>query len=71
MSMRFLKWLIVALIAAAIALALEHALRSEGSAAACRQQLLSPEQPLTTRSGTDIPTGQTSGKPSYQESRNS
>jgi len=33
MSMRFLKWLIVALIAAGIALALERALRSEASAA--------------------------------------
>jgi hypothetical protein len=35
--MRFLKWLIVALIAVAIALALERALRSETSAAAFPQ----------------------------------
>lgn len=36
MSMRFLKWLIVAMIAAGIALALERALRSEASAATSR-----------------------------------
>jgi len=34
MLLRFLKWLMVALIAAAVVLALEHALRSETGAAA-------------------------------------
>jgi hypothetical protein len=57
MSMRFLKWLIVALIAVAIALALERALRSETSAAAFPQDPASPEQPLATQSGEDIATG--------------